>query len=195
MTLLFAGHDTTTSTLTFLFYELARHPAGPVRASSGRRLRDAAALMGGSPARSSTWRSTRPCGCTRPRGSARARSLEPFEFGGHTCPAACPSTTRSWASHRLPDVWDEPDAFRPERFAPEAQARRCPRAPTSRSAAARAPASACASASSRSRSIAARVLRRFRLELAARHELRIRQTPTIGPRGGLPMVVRAAPEA
>jgi cytochrome P450 len=26
MTLLFAGHDTTTSTLTFLMYELARHP-------------------------------------------------------------------------------------------------------------------------------------------------------------------------
>src|SRR6185436_19054599 len=27
MTLLFAGHDTTTSTVTFLFYELSRHPA------------------------------------------------------------------------------------------------------------------------------------------------------------------------
>ena len=26
MTLLFAGHDTTTSTVAFLFYELARHP-------------------------------------------------------------------------------------------------------------------------------------------------------------------------
>ena len=26
ITLLFAGHDTTTSTISFLFYELARHP-------------------------------------------------------------------------------------------------------------------------------------------------------------------------
>ena len=26
MTLLFAGHDTTTSTVAFMFYELARHP-------------------------------------------------------------------------------------------------------------------------------------------------------------------------
>ncbi len=26
MTLLFAGHDTTTSTVSFMFYELARHP-------------------------------------------------------------------------------------------------------------------------------------------------------------------------
>ena len=29
----------------------------------------------------------------------------------------------SWASHRLPDVWEEPHAFRPERFAPEARKR------------------------------------------------------------------------
>src|SRR5437879_6694474 len=27
MTLMFAGHDTTTSTVSFMFYELARHPA------------------------------------------------------------------------------------------------------------------------------------------------------------------------
>src|SRR5918998_3329813 len=31
MTLLFAGHDTTTSTVSFLFYELSRHPDVPDR--------------------------------------------------------------------------------------------------------------------------------------------------------------------
>ena len=39
MTLLFAGHDTTTSTVTFLFYELARNPGRP-RSRPGHR-RDA----------------------------------------------------------------------------------------------------------------------------------------------------------
>ena len=33
-------------------------------------------------------------------------------------PGGVPVNYCSWASHRLPDVWPEPDAFRPERFAP-----------------------------------------------------------------------------
>ena len=36
------------------------------------------------------------------------------------CPPGCPSTTRSWASHHLPDVFGDPHAFRPERFRPRA---------------------------------------------------------------------------
>ena len=54
MTLLFAGHDTTTATIAFLFYELARHPeladaiaAGPARAARPGARRDAAALPAG----------------------------------------------------------------------------------------------------------------------------------------------------
>ena len=35
MTLLFAGHDTTTSTVTFLFYELARNPRARPATASG----------------------------------------------------------------------------------------------------------------------------------------------------------------
>ena len=35
MTLLFAGHDTTTSTVSFMFYELAHHPE--IVASPGGR--------------------------------------------------------------------------------------------------------------------------------------------------------------
>ena len=36
MTLLFAGHDTTTSTITFLLYELARNPHELARCSTSR---------------------------------------------------------------------------------------------------------------------------------------------------------------
>ena len=45
MTLMFAGHDTSTSTLSFLFYELARHPAGarPAAGRAGRGARRRAA--------------------------------------------------------------------------------------------------------------------------------------------------------
>ncbi len=33
----------------------------------------------------------------------------------------------SWASHRLPDVWEAPDEFRPERFAPGGERDRLPK--------------------------------------------------------------------
>jgi cytochrome P450 len=39
--------------------------------------------------------------------------------------------------------------------------------------------------------IAAAVRERFRLERLPGHVLEIRQTPTLGPRGGLPMRIRA----
>ena len=61
MTLLFAGHDTTTATIAFLFYELAR------RRADDRRLRPPPTRRG-----CSTRRSTRRCGSTRRPGSARA---------------------------------------------------------------------------------------------------------------------------
>jgi cytochrome P450 len=43
--------------------------------------------------------------------------------------------------------------------------------------------------------IARGILDRFRLELEPGHELNIRQAPTISPRDGLPMRVRAAEPA
>jgi cytochrome P450 len=43
--------------------------------------------------------------------------------------------------------------------------------------------------------IATRILQRFRLDLAPDYRLRVRQMPTIGPRDGMPVVVRAAAPA
>jgi cytochrome P450 len=41
------------------------------------------------------------------------------------------------------------------------------------------------------KAIASELVRRFDLELAPGYELRIRQMPTIGPKDGLPVIVRA----
>ena len=97
----------------------------------------------------------------------------------------------SWASHRLPDVWPEPDAFRPERFAPGNRER--------------IPKGAYVPFGGGSRMcigmrfglaevgvIAAAILERFRLELAPGLPAQTRQMPTIGPKHGMPMVPRAA---
>src|SRR3954449_8331678 len=125
MTLLFAGHDTTTSTVAFLFYELSRHPGEEARVAAEAAERDhgAAELLGGTAlprlemAMDETLRLW-PAAWVGPR-----RSTRTFEFAGVTVPQGVPVNYSSWASHRLPDVWDEPDAFRPERFAPEAKAK------------------------------------------------------------------------
>ena len=97
----------------------------------------------------------------------------------------------SWASHHLPDVWEEPFAFRPERFAPERKARLAlgqyvPFGAGSRQ---------CIGmrfGQLEIRTIVSAILSRFDLEQPADYQLRIRQQPTIGPAGGMPVTVREA---
>lgn len=113
MTLLFAGHDTTTSTVSFFFYELARNPAALGRLLEeqdrvlGGRAPTAAELASGLPeldmAVDETLRLYPPA-WVGPR-----RSVNAFEFAGHRIPAGVPVDYCSWASHRLPDVFAEPE--------------------------------------------------------------------------------------
>ena len=50
------------------------------------------------------------------------RARESFEFEGVKVPERAFVNYSSWASHHLPDVFPDPEAFRPERFAPDAKA-------------------------------------------------------------------------
>jgi cytochrome P450 len=177
MTLLFAGHDTTTSTVAFMFYELARAPEWADRAAD-----DAPALE---QCMDETLRLYPPA-WIGPR-----RAIEGFEFAGHTVPARAFVNYCSWASHHLPDVWDEPHAFRPERFAPEAR-ERIPKGAYVPFGGGSRTCIGMRFGQQEIRAIARRILRDFRLELPAGHRLRIRQMPTIGPQGGMPVRVRAA---
>ena len=174
MTLMFAGHDTTTSTVAFLFHELARNPGLVDDPSFDLALAIDETLRLYPPA----WIGPR-------------RSIEPFECNGVRVPGGVPVNYCSWASHRLPDVWPEPDAFRPERFAPGNRER--------------IPKGAYVPFGGGSRTcigmrfglaevgvIAAAILERFRLELVDGYRFETRQMPTIGPKHGLPVVPRAA---
>jgi cytochrome P450 len=193
MTLLFAGHDTTTATVAFLFYELARHPhvadaIAAELAALGRRP-NYAELMGGLPqldmALDETLRLYPPA-WVGPR-----RAVRTFEFEGVTVPSGAPVNYSSYASHRLPDVWEEPHTFDPGRFAPERRAALPKGAYVPFGAGSR----QCIGmrfGQLEIKAIAARVLREHRLELAPDHRLEVRQTPTLGPKGGLPMRMRPA---
>jgi cytochrome P450 len=174
MTLLFAGHDTTTSTVAFLFYELARHPD----------LADDPAFVLDH-AVDETLR-LYPAAWIGPR-----RSREPSVIAGVPVPGGVPVNYSSWASHRLPDVWEEPEAFRPERFAP-GNRERIPRGAYVPFGGGSRICLGMRFGQAEIGVIASRMLERFRLSLVAGHVLDVRQMPTISPRGGLPVTPRRA---
>jgi len=194
MTLLFAGHDTTTSTVSFMFYELARHPHIVARliaeqdAQLAGRQPTASQLMSGELAElelvlDETLRKYPPA-WIGPR-----RSIEPFEFEGRTVPGRAFVNYCSWASHHLPDVFADPDEFRPERFAPDARAALPKGAYVPFGGGSR----MCIGmrfGQLEVRTIATLILSRCTLSLPDDFRLQIRQMPTISPKDGLPTIVQ-----
>ncbi|HEV3319840.1 MAG TPA: cytochrome P450 [Solirubrobacteraceae bacterium] len=194
MTLLFAGHDTTTSTIAFMFYELARHPdvverllAEQHTQLAGNALPTPSQLMGdGLPYLEQVLDETLrlyPPAWIGPR-----RSLAPFELHGHTVPGGAFVNYCSWASHRLPDVFPDPHSFRPERFAPEAKTA-LPRGAYIPFGGGSRTCIGMRFGQLEIRTIATLILSRFALSLPSDFRLTIRQMPTISPREGLPMIV------
>ncbi len=192
MTLLFAGHDTTTATVAFLFRELSLRPdvadaiAGEL-AALGHPPGHAELMGGGLPqldmALDETLRLYPPA-WVGPR-----RAVRTFEFEGITVPQGAPVNYSSYVSHRLPDVWEDPHSFRPERFTADRRAALPKGAYVPFGGGSR----QCIGmrfGQLEVKAIAARMLREHRLELVPGHRLEVRQTPTLGPKGGLPVVVR-----
>jgi cytochrome P450 len=194
MTLMFAGHDTTTSTVAFMFYELARHPQILARllAEQDAQLSDgrptASQLMSGELGElemvfDETLRKYPPA-WIGPR-----RSVEPFEFAGHQVPGRAFVNYSSWASHNLSDVFPEPTRFRPERFTEEAKAALPKGAYVPFGGGSR----TCIGmrfGQLEIRTIATLLLARFTLSLPDDFQLAIRQMPTISPKDGLPVIVQ-----
>jgi cytochrome P450 len=120
--LLAAGHETTAHALTWALYLLARHPAALQRVLAEQR-----AVLGGQPPDPTTLGALRylemvlketlrlyPPGWAGPRVTATA-----IEYDGYRIPAGTYVVYSQWLSHRLPEIYPDPEAFRPERFDPE----------------------------------------------------------------------------
>lgn len=176
ITLLFAGHDTTTSTIAFLLHELARHPELQELAA-GSDVELELALE-------ETLRLYPPA-WVGPR-----RSIEDFELCGVRVPGGVPVNYVSWASHRLPDVWEEPDRFDPQRFAP-GRRERIPRGAYVPFGDGSRKCIGMRFGQAEIAVIARALLERFRFAPVPGHEVRIRQMPTLTPRGGLPLELAA----
>lgn len=171
MTLLFAGHDTTTSTVAFLFHELARHPEHRDE-NIGLVLDETLRLY--------------PPAWIGPRAT-----IADDVIAGVPVPGGTPLNYVSWASHRLPHVFADPDRFDPQRFAP-GRRETIPKGGYVPFGGGSRMCIGMRFGQAEIEVIARAIRERFVLDLAPGYELRIRQMPTIGPRDGMPMVVRAA---
>jgi cytochrome P450 len=194
MTLLFAGHDTTTSTVAFMFYELARAPhlaeriVAEQEALAQGETPSVEQLMSGE-LRELEMTLEETLRKYPPAWIGPRKSVEAFEFEGRTVPANAYVNYSSWASHHLPDVWTDPETFRPERFAPEAKGALPKGAYIPFGGGSR----TCIGmrfGQLEVRTIASLIAKRYTLELAENYAMEFRQMPTISPKKGLPMIVR-----
>lgn len=121
LVLLWAGHDTVTSLLTWTVLELLRHPAIHERARSEQQ-----AVVGNDafdlprlkqlPLLDRVLREAERLHPPAPGGFRGV--IEPFEYGGYRIPAGWTVMYSSVFTHHMPELWRDPDRFDPDRFAP-----------------------------------------------------------------------------
>lgn len=127
MTALIAGHETVASALAWTWYLLAEHPEAEAKLHE-----ELARVLGG---RRPTPDDLAQLPYTQavfeealrlypPAWIITRKALADDEIAGHRIPAGSLVVTSPYVTHRLPQFWDEPEEFRPERFLPEAAAKR-----------------------------------------------------------------------
>ena len=122
LTFVAAGHETAQNTLSWTFCLLSRHPQ--VMRKVQEELREA--LNGRAPTVedlpklpyleaviNESWRFYPPA-WTQGR-----RAVEDFEMDGYRFPAGSVLMVSQWVLHNLPDIWGDPEVFRPERWLEE----------------------------------------------------------------------------
>jgi cytochrome P450 len=116
-------------------------------------------------------------------------AVKPFSFGGYDFHAGTFVGLSRYLTHRMPEIFSDPENFVPERFDPERGERHPPFAYLPFGAGKR----ACPGeglAVMEGKVIMARLLSRYRLHLRPGYTATPHVGVTLGVRGGLPMVVR-----
>jgi len=193
MTLMFAGHDTSTSTLTFMVHELARHPDVVEKLQEEQDR-----VLGGRTPDIETLEREMPyldmvldevLRLYPPAWIGPRRAVRDFEFDGHSVTRGTYVNYCSWASHRIPEVFPEPEAFIPERFTRERKAALPRGAYVPFGGGSR----ICIGkrfGQTEVKLVATMLLQRLRLDALPGRAMTVRQMPTLSPRGGLKMRVK-----
>jgi cytochrome P450 len=190
MTLMFAGHDTSTSTLTFMMHELARHPDAVAKLCEEQDL-----VLGGEAPDIDRLEREMPylemvldevLRLYPPAWIGPRRAVRDFEFIGHPISRGAYVNYCSWASHRLPEVFPDPEAFIPERFSRERKAA-LPRGAYVPFGGGRRICIGKRFGQVEVKLVATMLLQRLRLDAMPGRAMTVRQMPTLSPRGGLQM--------
>jgi cytochrome P450 len=191
MTLLLAGHETTSNTLTWTWYLLSQHPE--VEAKFHAEL---AAVLGG---RVPMMEDLPKLTYTRmildeslrlyPPVYALARGgIEADQVGGYDLPRRSIITMSPYLTHRHPEFWPEPEKFDPERFSPEEEAKR-PRYAYVPFGGGPRQCIGNSFALTEAQLVLATVGQQYRLRLAPDYQMELEPLITLKPKGGLPMML------
>ncbi len=192
MTLMFAGHDTSTSTLTFMMHELARHPDAVARLCEEQDR-----VLGGAAPTVDQLEREMPyldmvldevLRLYPPAWIGPRRAVREFEFGGYKVPREAYVNYCSWASHRIPEFFPEPEAFIPERFTRERKAA-LPRGAYVPFGGGQRICIGKRFGQTEVKLVATMLLQRLRLDALPGRTMTVRQMPTLSPKGGLEMRV------
>ena len=192
MTLMFAGHDTSSSTLTFMMYELARHPQVLARLHEEQDR-----VLGGDLPTVELLEREMPyldmvldevLRLYPPAWIGPRRAVRDFEFGGYAVPKGAYVNYCSWASHRIPEVFPDPEAFIPERFTRERKAA-LPRGAYVPFGGGRRICIGKRFGQTEVKLVATMLLQRLHLDALPGRTMTVRQMPTLSPKGGLQMRV------
>jgi cytochrome P450 len=192
LTIFIAGHETTASAMTFIWYVLSQQPEWEARLHG-----ELDEVLGGRPATEAdlpklkvtrriieeTMRLYPPA----PGLSARV-AVKADEIAGTRVTAGATILVSSWILHRHRSLWEDPSRFDPDRFLPERAVGR-PRLAYMPFGAGPRVCIGQVLAMNEATLILATLAQRFRLRLRAGHQVSIQHRITIRPRGGLPMTV------
>ena len=127
MTLIVAGHETTASALNWTWYLLSQHPQVEARlhAEIDAAAEETAPGLAQMEALPYTQQVINEALRLYPPGWLLSRrTIEADELGGFRVPPGTDVLLPLYLLHRHPQFWNDPEAFRPERFAPEQEGTR-----------------------------------------------------------------------
>ena len=196
VTLFLAGHETTALTLTFTFHLLARNPE-----AEARLVRELDEVLGGrAPTAADVprlryvdWVIKESMRLYPPAWAIGREAIEDFEIGGYPIKKGTQLLVSQWVLHRDARWFEDPDAFRPDRWDNDL-ARRLPKGAYIPFGDGPRVCIGSHFAMMEAILLLATLARRHRLEAAPGEELALTASITLRPRAGTRMVVRAREE-